>query len=229
MLPVLLSSERIMSAIKNIYVRELCEIGGISTGPGVANTMKTPWNPVQFKALATAKAVPASAIPAPIPGAIPPLAPAPWEDYTNLDYTNIVAVPSSKDKVRMAVINYDLRAPANISILLTNIFNGEYMIHGGKLVFNIPKSSDLLSHFIIPFILRSYGIDITMNTPAGAQPTDAMVAGALMQHLLKTDVLKHASNIQTEMFISTLELSPEEKEAFARYDERVNQIRSAFL
>lgn len=240
---VTLTSGQIKSAIKNVYIRQLTEIAGMEATaaiPGLPNTMKTPWNPGQFRALATyvvpapaaagGAAVAVPGIPAPLPGAIPPAVPAAWGNYSNLDYANVGAVAGAnvaRDKCRMAVLDCDLRVPADLSILLSALFNGDHVVHGGRLKFRIPTSNDLLLHFVAPFVYKSQGLDITINTPGGAAPTDAMVAAALLPHMLATGVLDATPKMQTNMFISSLGLTAQEKAAFARYDERVEQIKNA--
>jgi hypothetical protein len=234
LVPVIITIDQIISAIKNVYVRQLAEIGGISGGAGAPapNTMKTPWNRDQFRRLATATVVPASAIAAPLPGAIPPNNPAAWADYTNLDYTNVVAVAGAsvaRDKTRVAAIQCDLRAPGDIGLLLTNIFNGDFMIHQGRTIFRIPKSSELLVQFITPFIYKNMGVNITISTPGGVPPTDILIAGALIPQMMSTGVLASTSQMIIDMYIDQLDITNEQKESFRRYDERIDQIRNALI
>jgi hypothetical protein len=237
--PVSLTVEQITSAIKNIYIRQLAEIGGISGGGGaggggaggVPNTMKMPWDAAQFIRLATASAVPASAIAAPLPGAIPPLAPTPWTDYARIDYTNVTGVVGgnvARDKVRIASLQCDLRAPDDILQLLTVFFNGSPIIYKSSSIRNIPTSSELLSYFIIPLIKKNIlKLDIIINLAPGIPISDSIIAAALVPHILQIDIIQRIDSNIRDLYIESLGIRKEEKDSFARYDTRVNQLRDA--
>lgn len=235
MVPVVLSTQLIVSAIKNIYITQLTQIGGIvacAVEPtGLINTMKTPWDVTQFRRLATAVAVPGTAIAAPLPGSVPPAVPAPWGDYANIDYTNVVAVggaSAARDKVRMATLQCDLRAPGDLLLLLTSIFNGQHMILGNKMIFNVPKSDQLLLHFIAPLAHIAIGMRITVDTPGGIPPTDQIVAAALLPYMISPNVLQGVPGV-VNLYIDLLGITPEQKAAFTRYDSRVELIRNGLM
>jgi hypothetical protein len=101
------------------------------------------------------------------------------------------------------------------------------MMHGNKIIFNIPKSDQLLHYFISPFARYAMGMRITVDTPGGIPPTDQIVAAALLPHM-SLNALQGVPGM-IDAYIDLLDIKPEQKAAFTRYDSRVELIRNGLV
>lgn len=213
------TSPQIISAIKNIYLRQLLEI------VGEPHRMRPDFNRAQFRALATYNAVnfPATAL-----EVRPPAGVGAWADYTRLDYQNIIAAASSKEKVRIAILDCELRIVRDqLSLLLQAIFNMDFVVNNGKLIYKVPTAQELLHILVVPLIYKQAGVEVVVHVEDGAVPTNEQVANAMRHQMLAHGILDHMSEDDMNMYISLLGLTENELSALQRYDERIIQIRDA--
>lgn len=221
--PHLITRAEIESAIRNVYIRQLVEIAG--SPAGIPNRMKIPWNPAQFRRLAVYAALP-------YPATALVAAPAPtgaWADYTQLDYQNVAAQGSAKDKIRMALFQCELRVAHEISLLFEAIFNGPFEFYKGRQIYKIPNSNQLIEHFLLPIFYNIEGMSITVNTPGGGAPDDIIVAAAILPHMLATGLLATIPSFKLTMFKSTLGLTPDQLQSLERYDTKITQLNDALI
>ena len=220
-----LTSTQIVAEI-NTLVDALVAIPGRANavggggGGGADTLMKTPWNADQFNLLATTGGVAATGI-AGAPGATRPPAAAPvWGDYLVANYNAIrgvgVGANQSRDRARMAVLEFDFRLPnGNLRNILIDIFNSGHVINPatGKLIYNVPKSDELLRRFVSPLFGKKSGMEY-----ANAAAALAEMQGETFKSMPKSD---------SDIYISFLRLGKETLEALVKYDERVDLIRTA--
>ena len=121
-----------------------------------------------------------------------------------------------------------MRAPDDILQLLTVFFNGSPIVYKSSLITNIPTSSELLSYFIIPLIKKNiYKLDIIINLVPSIAISDSIIAAALVPHILQIDIAHRIDSNIRDLYIESLDIKKEEKDSFARYDTRINQLRDA--
>ena len=137
--------------------------------------------------------------------------------------------------------------PANgdVVILLADIFNKNYIVSkSGKLIFNLPKSDELVNRLLSVAYARSRGMDVnpssnldgaalvaiphdrayadavtvTVNASRAANRDDlvTLAAGTLYNSMPASD---------RDQYKSLLALTPNEVAAFEKWDERVDKIR----
>jgi hypothetical protein len=87
-----------------------------------------------------------------------------------------------------------------------------------RIIYNVPKSDELLRRFVSPLFAKSKGVDINV-TGAGT--------AALIRPKMESDVLDSMPKSDSEIYISLLNISDPQRAAFKKYDDRVDQIREA--
>lgn len=264
------TSQQIIDAIKMYYLTPLTKVTGRAAyvgRPGVAggggaggavNTMRNNWSANQFDTLARFNytVLPASAIAAPVAGAVPPAIGVNWVDYTQDNYTDVVralggaiagpagvavANPTSaqlKDAVQMAAHSADLRLPADgaagglaapLQEVMERIFQGDWSLDPktSRAIFNIPKSDEILRRCASVLFAKRAGIDVAdANAALAASPVELQVAHNIVA-AVSGNAFQSMPKSDSDMYITLFDVNTEDRESFARYDERVDRLREA--
>lgn len=100
-----------------------------------------------------------------------------------------------------------------MAVVLGEIMNGGLVLsRKGKLIYNVPKSDEMLSRLVTPLFIKSKGLDVTA---AGIPTTVA------------SEIYKEMPASDRNTYVALMNMSPEQKAAWDRWDERVDLIRDA--
>ena len=156
-----------------------------------------------------------------------------WGKYTQEAYDLVWAARANqKNCARIALLN-DLNLPAgsNAETLFTQIFDADHVLDTktNKLTYNIPKSDEILRRLVSALFAKKMALDVEANK-AGGPGGDLLITevGAAILAQATSDMYKTMPKPESDIFIASLQLTPQEKESLENYDKHVDELRDAF-
>lgn len=150
-----------------------------------------------------------------------------WDDYERNAYyhvsnqINAPVVDQDRNRVGTAVIYHDLRVPHHeLRELLDNIFKGEYFFNQktNKLIYNVPKSDELLRRFVTPLFAKKSGITVPTNV-------SRRINAKSLAKIMESNLVNTMPKLDSDTYIAVLDLTKEQEESLAMYDKHIDELR----